>query len=357
MIKKFPLVSIVIPTFNSSYFIEGCLSSVFKTKYPNYEVIIVDDCSTDDTLKYIKDNYGGNKKLKIFRNRKKQLAAGSRNKGFAHAKGKYVALLDHDVEVDSDWIKEMVKTIDVDDSIGIVQSKIHDINQKKLLQCVGVKIIPQMGWVVVLGHGKKDRGEFDNPDGIVAAATGIMYRKDVFKKVKGFDQKLGINIDDLDLNWRIWIAGFKTVVSPGAITYHWAKKQKTRDLWIRRLNWEFHYSKLPRVLVKNYSAVNLLRYLPVYLSISLMRGLFNAVFRFNFAPLLGFLGGTAWCIYELPDTLRQRFFIQRKLRKIDDDILMDKIFVKTSLIETFKRFWLPLTRNLDLSTKVIKRYK
>ncbi len=357
MTKKFPLVSIVIPTFNSSSFIDGCLSTVFETDYPNYEVIIIDDCSSDGTLKIIKERYGKSKNLRIFKNNKRRLAAASRNKGFRAAKGEFIALLDHDVEVHPDWIKEMVRKIMTEETMGAVQSKIHDINRKDLLQCVGVKIIPQLGWVVVLGHGKKDRGEFDNLDGVVGAATGIMYRRSVFKKIGGFDEKLGINIDDLDLNWRMWVAGFKTAIAPKAITYHWAKKQKVRDLWISRLNWEFHFSKLPRVLMKNYSGMSLLKYLPSYIIVSLTRGLFNLVFRLNFAPLAGFLGGLVWNVYEISDTYRHRIFIQKRLRKLDDNILMEKIFVKIPLIETFNKFWLPLVRNIDLSTKVIEKYK
>ncbi len=354
MREKLPMVSIVIPTYNSLSFIERCISTVLNTNYPNYEVIVVDDCSKDNTLKFIEDNYGSNKRLRIFRNARKMLAAGSRNKGFAHAKGEYVALLDHDVEVDPDWIKEMVKIIQEDDSIGIVQSKIHDINRRGLLQCVGVKIIPQMGWVVVLGHGKKDLGQFDRLDGLVGAATGVMYRRSVFRKVGGFDEELGINLDDLDLNWRVWVAGFKTVIASKAVTYHWAKKQKTRDLWIKRFNWEFHFSKLPRVMAKNYSVSNLMKYLPVYFFVSVARGLLNLLFRLNFAPLAGFVYGILWNFYELGDTYKRRVFIQKKLRKFDDSILMEKIFVQTSLLETFKRFWLPLTRNVDLSTRMIE---
>jgi GT2 family glycosyltransferase len=343
--EKIPLVSIVIPTYNSKDFIEKCLETIFKTDYLNYEVIIVDDMSTDTTVSLIQEKFGTHKNMSIFINTEKKLAAGSRNICFSHSKGEFVALLDHDVEVHPLWVKEMVLTMEKDKNIGIVQGKIFDINRRDILQCVGVRIIPQVGWVDSIGFGEKDTGKYDNLDTIVGAATGVLYRKSAFDIVGGFDEELGINTDDLDLNWRFWIAGFTTKVSPGAIIYHWSKKQKLRDKWINRHSWEFHYAKFPRIFIKNYSLINVLKYLPIYLFVALARGVFNAVFRRNPATLTGLVASLWWNMKLLPDTLKERKRIQGSFRKLSDNQLKSKIFINKSLFIIFKNTWLPFVKS------------
>jgi len=357
MKKKLPLVSIVIPTYNSAHFISKCLDSVFKTNYKKYEVIIVDDCSSDDTLNLV-GKFRDKENLQVLRNPKRKLAAASRNKGFKVARGQFVALLDHDVEVHPNWISEMVKVIEKDKEVGIVQSKVFDINRRKILQCVGVRIIPHLGWVESIGFGQKDKGQYNEVRGIVGGATGVMYRKKAFVKVGGFDEKLGINLDDLDLNWRMWIAGYKTVVAPKAITFHWSKKQKTRDKWIKRIFWEFHYAKMPRVFLKNYEFINAIKSLSTFLIVASLRGIFNLFFRLNPAPLIGLMMSLFWNAYYLPQTFLERKLIQGKLRKIPDkELFQTGIFINKSLFRIFKEIWLPVAKGKDLSTEEIGKEK
>ncbi|MDQ3239088.1 MAG: glycosyltransferase family 2 protein [bacterium] len=343
----FPLVSIVVPTYNSSPFIKKCLDTVFSTDYPNFEIIIVDDISIDDTLDIIKKEYSQKSNLKILINHEKKLAAGSRNVGFAAANGEYVALLDHDVDVEPNWIREMVAVAQLDLQIGIVQSKVFDINQRDLLQCVGVRIYPQMGWVISLGFGEKDKGQYDNIQNIVAGATGVMYRKSAFVESGGFDEQLGINLDDLDLNWRMWVIGYKTVFAKNAKTYHWTKVQQVRNKWIKQLNWEFHYAKMPRVFLKNYNLLNNLRYLPIYVSVASLRGLYNLIARQNPSPILGLLKSLKWNLIIIGDTLKERNRIQKTLRKISDNDLRGKILLDMNLYRIFKEMWLPLVKTGD----------
>src|SRR5690242_9081273 len=96
--KSFPLVSIVIPCYNAEDFIKSCMRSVLKTTYPNYEIIIVDDMSTDGTYEYIKKTYSHNKKIILVRNQKNSGPSVTRNHGIKIAKGEYVAFIETDME-------------------------------------------------------------------------------------------------------------------------------------------------------------------------------------------------------------------------------------------------------------------
>jgi teichuronic acid biosynthesis glycosyltransferase TuaG len=105
-----PLFSIVIPTYNTQKFLKACINSVLKQKFKNYEIILIDDCSTDDSKKICR-SYRYIDKLKVFRN-KKQIGPGlSRNKGILLSKGKYIVFLDSDDLLEKNSLEELSKFI------------------------------------------------------------------------------------------------------------------------------------------------------------------------------------------------------------------------------------------------------
>jgi len=93
--KNKELISIIVPVYNSQRYIEECIASVISQSYTNWELIIVDDCSTDNTMEIVR-GYLAEHDIIIFYNDKNLGAALSRNKGLSHARGKYIAFLDSD---------------------------------------------------------------------------------------------------------------------------------------------------------------------------------------------------------------------------------------------------------------------
>lgn len=340
--KKKPFVSIVIPTYNAEEFIIPALQSVFKTKYSKYEVVVIDDLSTDGTVKLIKKNFGGNKKLQFFRNQKKLLAAGSRNHGVKKSNGELIALLDHDIEVDQNWIVEMVKVMNKYDDCGVVQGKVMDIKNRGIIQHAGVKINASLGWVVPIGYGLSGNKYFTKEVQAFANATGLMFKKEVWKKVGGFDEMLEINTDDWDFNWRTNLYGYKHFLAPKSITYHWSKKQQTRDVWIKRTNWEFHFAKVPWIFIKNYELKNIFKYLPIYILVNIFRGFFNLIFRLNPAPMVGLLMSIWWLINNFSILMKKRGEVQSN-RQINDEKLL-QLFDTSTVWNYFKNHWLQAFR-------------
>src|SRR5271157_3134470 len=99
-----PLVSIIIVNFNGKRFLNECLSTVLGSKYPNFEVIFVDNASTDKSLDFVSEVFAKNKFLKIIRNSKNLGFGPGNNVGFEQAKGDYIVFLNNDTSVDSDWL-------------------------------------------------------------------------------------------------------------------------------------------------------------------------------------------------------------------------------------------------------------
>lgn len=339
MRSRNPLVSIVIPVYNAKDFIVPALKSILKTDYSNFEVVIIDDLSTDGSFELIKKDFGKNTKIHIYRNKTKQLAAGSRNAGVEHARGDFIALLDHDIEVDKDWIKELLKVMQKHPKCGIVQSRVMDIKDRHIIQHAGVKINAYLGWVIPVGFGMDGRKNFTKEQLAFANATGLLFKKEVWEKLGGFDEMLAINTDDWDFNWRSYLYGYKHYLAPKALTYHWSKKQQTRDAWINRITWEFHFAKVPWIFIKNYELKNIFRYLPVYLFVNFARGVFNLCVRFNPAPLIAFFKSVQWIIANFSILLKQRRKVQSN-RQVLDQYLLKNLFDTTSIWGYFSKYWL-----------------
>lgn len=334
---KLPFISIVIPVFNADAFITPALKSVLKTKYPHFEVVIIDDMSTDNTWEILK-KFKKYSKIKLFKNKEKLLAAGSRNQGVMKAKGELIALLDHDIEVDPYWLREMIKVLNKHSNCGVVQGKVMDLKDRNIIQHAGVRINASLGWVIPVGFGLNGKNNYTKDIRAFANATGLMFKKQAWKDVGGFDEMLKINTDDWDFNWRTNLYGYEHFLAPKSLTYHWSKKQQTRDKWINRTNWEFHFAKVPWIFIKNYELKNILMYLPVYLLINLFRGIFNLLFRFNPAPIIGFGMSLLWLGKNFPTLMENRIIVQRN-RKVSDQELL-KLFDRSTPLDYFLNHWL-----------------
>lgn len=336
--NKYPFISIVIPIYNAKQFIVGAIESVLKTNYPYFEIIIIDDLSTDGSFEQIKQKFIKNKKITFVQNKQKKLAAGSRNEGIKRAKGELIALLDHDIEVDKNWLKEIVATFQVYPEVSVVQSRVLDLSKKDVIQHAGIKINTYLGWVVARGFGLSAKKHFLASDEVFANATGLVFKKKVWKAVGGFDEDLAINTDDWDFNWKCWMLGFRQRLSPKAITYHWSKKQQTRDVWIKRTQWEFHFAKVHYIFIKNYEFKNILIFLPVYLAVNFGRGVFNLIFRLNSAPIIASVTSLGWLILHFPKLLEKRRLLSAK-RKISDKYLIDHLMDHNFVPNYFIKHW------------------
>ncbi|OGM26067.1 hypothetical protein A3D01_04875 [Candidatus Woesebacteria bacterium RIFCSPHIGHO2_02_FULL_39_13] len=341
--KNTPFVSVVVPMYNAEKFILPAIRSILKTAYANFEIVIVDDISTDESYRLVFKHFSDNSRVRIFKNRKKLLAAGSRNKGVELSKGEYIALLDHDVLVDRNWLTEAMKVFKKNPTAGTVQGVVLDITRRNIIQHAGIKINAYLGWVISLGFGQDIRTFKLEEKEVFADATGLIFKKEAWERVGGFDEKLAINVDDWDFNWRIWLAGYKQILAPKSLTYHWSKKQQTRDAWIKRTNWEFHFAKVPWLFIKNYELVNVIKYLPIYLVVGLFRGVFNILFRLNPAVLAGYIKAVCWIIINFGDLLQKRNIVQSQ-RKISDTYLMNNVMDKSFVFEYFIRHWLPIIK-------------
>jgi GT2 family glycosyltransferase len=339
--KKDNLISIIIANFNGEQFINNCLNSVLKSSYKNIELIIIDDGSTDKSTKLISKYLKDSRVLSI-KNESNLGAAASRNKAINVSNGKIIIFLDNDTKVQKDWIDQLIKPIISDNSIGAAQSLIFDYSKENLVQNAGGKLIPHTGWLIPDNQWiKKTKINFQTKYPlIVAISAALAVRRDVIKRINGFDEKEGVYTEDLDLSWRIWLLGYKVVLAPDSVVYHWTKPLKMRSSM--NATFEkiyFHLAKNSlRSIIKNYEFSNALRYSIYSILINLIRAILVLIRRHDPSALVGTLRAYIWNVLNFADTLSQRAIVQSR-RKTSDHQLSSLIFDQDSLFKIYKKYF------------------
>jgi O-antigen biosynthesis protein len=231
-IKSYDLVSIIIPTRDLGRLLNQCLDSIFeKSTYPNYEVIVVDNGSTEPyTEKLISDWL--NREPSRFRCYSYNIPfnySKINNYGVSKAQGKYVLFLNNDTEVIvSDWIEAMVEQAQRP-TIGAVGARL--LYPDDTIQHAGVVL----GIGGVAGHLHKYadatavgclRSLVDTLNYSAVTAACLMCRRDVFEAAGGFNEELAIAFNDVDFCLRILKAGFRNICLPHAKLYHYESKSR-----------------------------------------------------------------------------------------------------------------------------------
>lgn len=246
-----PLISIVITNYNGGNLLLDCLKSVFEAKYQNYDVILVDNASTDNSHLNAKKTFP---QIQLVIN-EENLGAVGRNSGILVAKGDFVALLDNDTTVSPNWIDEFLKNYRKF-GYGMYQGKLLLMDEPTKINSAGC-MINIFGFSFARGSGEIDKGQYDEKIEINFPATACAFiPKDIFNKVGLFDTKFFAYLDDTEFGWRAMKQGIKSYLAPSVIVYHkWSNTTKwsplkyyllerNRQICIRTLYSKNTFSKL-----------------------------------------------------------------------------------------------------------------
>lgn len=332
---SYPFVSVIIPVFNSMEYIERFMKSLLATKYPNFETILVDDGSSDGTSEYLEKLSRKDERVIHINTLRRLGLTKSRNLGIQIAKGEYIGFSETDMEFDPMWMREEVEVLRKDASLGGVAGSVHDYFARNKLQARGIKIIQQVGWVKSLGFGEKEKQNAKSEE-VSMGAVGSMTRASVLRSIRGFDEKMD-RIDDLDLGWRIWIAGYRIVTVPTAVSYHVTLKSwKIRKSSVTKLQQEIALARSIQMFIKNYELLSLFKFLPTSIFILTLRS-FKNLFSGNVYSLLGLIVILLDTLISLPRLLEEREFVQKN-RKFSDERLFKSIMTNSPLLTLYKQY-------------------
>lgn len=250
MNNNFPLVSIVIPTYNRKKMAERLINSILRNTYKNIEIIVIDDASLDGTSEYLNAKFGKNKKIKIFKNKKNLFAAGSKNVGQKKTKGELIMFIDDDNTVEHEMIGKLVNVFKTDPGIGEAGPVNYNFNDKNL---VLLSRSTRNMWTTKTHHLRsltpfKSMKQWETDD----IPNAFMVRAGVIKKNKiEFRAKFGIMYEESDYAYRIRKAGYKIAIIRNAKIYHDIEDNSLKD---KRKDYMYHFmedKRRPFVFARN----------------------------------------------------------------------------------------------------------
>jgi GT2 family glycosyltransferase len=219
---KLPKVGVVILNHNGKALSERCLRSVMESPYPNKEIILVDNASTDGSVEYLRNSFPH---VLILENSENLGVAGGRNRGFREAVrlgNDYILSLDNDARIDRRLIEELVEVAESDARIGVVGPKTYSDDGSGTIQCAGGTITYTQNVCAERGLGKTDRGQYDRIEDMdYFPGFGFMARREVFERLKFLDETFyGYGHEDTDFCLRAAQSGFRVVYVPKAVMWH-----------------------------------------------------------------------------------------------------------------------------------------
>jgi GT2 family glycosyltransferase len=217
MAHGFPLLSVIIPNWNGARHLPTCLGSLRRQTYPHLEVILVDNASSDESVALVRRDYPEAVLVQLDENLG---LTGGINRGIQAARGEIIAPLNNDTEVAPGWAEALVTALLDHPEAGMSASKMLLFDRRDTLHSAGdaygVDGIP-----VNRGVWQKDEGQFDADEYIWGGCGGaVAYRRAMLDDIGLLDEDLFMYCEDVDLNWRAQLAGYKCVFAPQAIVYH-----------------------------------------------------------------------------------------------------------------------------------------
>jgi GT2 family glycosyltransferase len=214
-----PIISVIIVNYNGRRLLESCLKSLERQTLPRdcYEIILVDNASTDGSVEFVRREHQAVRIEPLSRNLG---FAGGNNHGFRQARGRFFALLNTDAEAESPWLARMLSAIERSPSIGGVAAKICFRHDPMRINSAGL-VLFRDGRGGDRGFGEPDFGQFETPMEVFGACgAGALLRREMIEELGGFDERLFMYYEDLDLAWRARLRGWKFVYEPQAVVLH-----------------------------------------------------------------------------------------------------------------------------------------
>lgn len=300
-------VTVVIPNWNGERFLNTCLNALRRQSFRDFETVLVDNGSTDDSVDFVGQNFPEVRILSLEENRGFSAAvnAGIRASGVQE----YVALLNNDTEADPGWLEALLRAAGRYPEVSLFASKLVDFHDRRVLDGAG-DALRRSGLPYRIGHRELDRGQFEREAFVFGAcAAAALYRRALFEEIGLFDEDFFAYCEDGDVSFRAQLAGHRCLYVPEAVVYHVgsASTGGKRSPTATRLGTQNGVN----LLVKNLPASLFVRSMPSLLAGQLSRAVVTSI---SPGGLRAYLAGLAGAWRLLPRMLEKRKEIRKRQR-------------------------------------------
>lgn len=308
-------VAIVILNYNGKHFLEQFLPSVLQSTYTNKRIIVADNASTDQSVHWLQQYYPSIEVIQLPSN---YGFAKGYNEALKQVQADYYVLLNSDVEVQPEWIEPIINLMEQDITIAACQPKILSYKQRNMFEYAGAC----GGWIDTFGYPfargrvlnicEEDKGQYNDVETIFWASGAAMFiRSTIYHQLGGLDNYFFAHQEEIDLCWRIQLAGYTVKSCPLSIIYHVGGG--TMSYTDKRKVWLNHRNNLI-MLCKNMPITTLLWLIPFRIWLDGTYALIN-IFKGNITYTLIVIkaqfGFFKWLLFY-----RQKSVFPQKRRKI-----------------------------------------
>jgi len=309
-------VTILVLNFNGKAHLKKCLDSLLTTNYPHFNVFVIDNGSTDGSVEFLKSNYPSVKVVKHHHNYGYALGY---NLVIDKIENEYMVLLNNDILVKPDWLKELIAYIKNEDVAAVVP-KMKFLHNRTWINAAGGSC-DIYGVGLNRGNGEVDMEQYDIVQEVFYGNGGaLLIKKRVWREIGPFDERYFMYGEDLDWCWRARLKGYKIIYVPHAEVYHHWRGSGGSMVTLLERHW---FS----TILKNYSFKTLIKIMPKYLALKAMKTMWlitHAKSSVKFAVMHAIL----WNLLNLRGTWRKRVHIQT-LRKLPDSEIQKQMFKRS----------------------------
>ena len=340
-------VSIVIPHWNNVDVLSECLESISDTDFDNFEIIVVDNASIDDSVEWVRSNYPN---VKLIENDKNYGYAGGCNIGAETAIGDYIIFLNNDTVQDKNWISNLIKIMNSNDNIGAVQPKILNYYDRNIFDYAGgagghmdIYCFP-FARGRIFSFQENDEGQYNEKEKCFwSSGTCFMIRRELFQKAGGFDENFFSHMEEIDLCWRLYAMGFEVWVEPNSVVYH--KNALTLPMYSHKKYYLNHRNSL-LMLLGNYSIKNIILIGIPRLILEKIACLYS-ILMLDWRHFTAILRSLFWIIFH-PNVIIKKRKKFSKIRSITDKKIMENMMQSSIVI---KYYLLKKQAYLDILSK------
>jgi len=317
-------VSVIVVNWNGRHHLELCLPALLAQTYPNFEIIVVDNGSTDESVAFVQAYFPRVRVISLTQNL--GFASGN-NIGIRASSADYVATVNNDTKVDPNWLTALVETAESNSNVGMCAAKLLFWDRPELINSAGI-CLDRAGIAWDRLGGQPDGKPQPTPVPIFGASAGAaLYRRAMLDQIGLFDEDFFAYLEDVDLAWRARLAGWDCVyVDTAVILHHHSATAIEGSPFKNRL---LGRNKIWTIL-KNYPWPLLLLYLPAILLYDLGSVLIALLTRRDSSPLHGRL-----------QALSKLSLIWQKRRKIQQNrqISLKEMHALLEPVTTPKKVW------------------
>ena len=335
MLENQPLVSILVLNYNGKQFLQACLDSLLAGTYQNYEIVLVDNNSSDDSIAFTQENFS---QVKILQTGSNAGYSRAYNLALREARGKYAILLNNDVEVTANWLEPLVAAAESDQAIGALQPKIRSLIDEGYFEYAGAcgGYMDIYGYPFLRGRlfftTEKDEGQYDDETEVFWTSGAAMFvRVSALEKSGYLDEDFVYHMEEIDLCWRMQLTGHKLKVIPESVIYHYAGATLKSGSFMK-LYWNHRNNIF--MMLKNFELISLIRVLIIRIFLDFVNIFFAAFIRFNFNHVYAIIKAYVWLLLHLGMILKKRKRVQ-EIRSLSDKCLWPMLYRKSVVKDYF----------------------